>query len=173
MKIITKERILKALENSLRHYSAKPETHVVETMAQIGIKAVCAEVFEQKAEITDKERLELVYQGFNDPEKIFKRLSHWSASRSLDSASALKEAWLGSWQRALEQKWARDERIYVIQRKYGISGLNEAEIDYGNQIIKYHEPSWELELLDSDLEVMKRERNMLADAFVLLVHSTK
>jgi len=166
MKTITKQRLLKALENSSRYYSAKPEHHIVTTMAQIGLRTACASAFGQETEITDKERLELAYQGFNDPEQIFKRLSHWSASRSLDSALALKEAWMSSWHRALEQKWARDEKIYVVQRKHSISGLDEAEVDYGNQVIKYHKPSWELELLDSDYEVMKGERTMLAKAFL-------
>lgn len=51
-------------------------------------------------------------------------------------------------------------------REYGISGLDEAEIDYGNTVVKYHEPNRELRLLDSDYEVLKGERMMLAEAFV-------
>jgi hypothetical protein len=173
MKIITKERIIKALEKSSRYYDAKPESHIVCTLAKIGIRSVCAEAFGQESEILEKERLELTYQGFTDPEKILKRLSHWNASRSLDSVSAIKEAWLHSWQQTLDQKWARDTKILAIQRKHGISGLDETEIDYGNAIVKHHEASWELELLDSDYEILKSERMVLAEAFVSAVHHHK
>jgi hypothetical protein len=167
MKTITKERILKALEASSRYLDSKPEIHVVHTLASVGLRASIGKAFGDNSNpITEKDRLELAYQGFTDPEKILSRLSHWSASRSINSAEAIKEAWLSSWKRTLQKKWNRDEKILNIQRRHGISGLNECEIDYGFTTVKYHEPSWELELLQSDYEVMKSERIMLAEAFI-------
>jgi hypothetical protein len=166
MKTITKERILKALENSSRYCHNKPETHIVRTLAHIGMRTACANAFGQDTEITEKERLELAYQGFTDPEKIFRRLSHWNASRSLDSISAIKEAWLSSWDRVLKQKWNRDKKILDIQRKHKISGLDECEINFGEFTVQYHEPSYELDLLPSDYEVMESERMLLAEGFV-------
>lgn len=166
-KVITKERILKALEASSRYLDSKPEVHIVHTLATVGLRATVGEAFGNKSEpMTDRERLELAYQGFTDPEKIFRRLSHWDASQSISSVEAIKEAWFSSYMRTLEKKWSRDEKIYAIQRKHRISGLDEAEIDFGNAVVKYHKPSWELELLDSDYEVMKSERMMLASAFL-------
>lgn len=170
MKQITKERILKALDKTSTYLDNKPEVHIMRTLATAGFRSVCNDAFGVKADpFTEKDRLELAYQGFSDPEKILRRLSHWSASRSIDSVEAIREAWFHSWEETLKRYWARGEKIIALQVKHGISSLEEEEFDFGNAVVKYHEPHYQLELLDSDWEVLRNERMILADAFLSAV----
>ncbi|MGB7440117.1 MAG: hypothetical protein WA919_03545 [Coleofasciculaceae cyanobacterium] len=167
MKTITKERILKALDNNSKYLNNKPECHIVSLLAQIGLKSVISEAFgAHRNPVTERDHLELAYQGFTEPEKIFKRLSHWDASQGINSVEGIKEAWMHSFKRTLERKWKRDKKITEIQRQHGISGLSETKIDFGNAIVKYHEPHEELALLDSDFEVLYSERTQIAEAFI-------
>jgi len=161
VKLVTKERIVKALKTNDRIITNKPEHRVVQTLATIGLRSMCG----SKKPATDADELELIYQGFSDPEQVFRRLSRWGYSE-LNSLEAMKKAWIGSWERLLEQKWARDEKIFKIQEECQISGLDESEVDLDGESLKYHEPSMILRLIESDYKLLYAERMAIAQAFV-------
>lgn len=167
MKTITKERILKALDKVSKYTDAKPEIHIITTLASIGLRSACNEAFGDNSNpVTEKDRLELAYQGFTDPEKILRRLSQWKVQDNISSIEAIKEAWQSSFLRTLEKGWARQERITSIQQKYKVSGIEEVEVDFGGFKVKHHRPMWGLAILDEDWFVIQTERIRVARAFV-------
>lgn len=167
MKPVTKERILNALEKVQKYTDAKPEINIIQAFAEIGLRSACG----NPNPVPDKCYLELTYQGWNDPKKVLPRLSHLNLQTDITSKEALKEAWISSFKRTLEKKDARCEKILAIQKAHKISGLELRTDRLGDKIIKYHVPSWQLELLDSDREVMHRERQKIGRAFLNAVKS--
>lgn len=167
MKQVTKERILKALEHSSRYFNNKPEVHIVYTLAKVGLNLAIGNAIGNNPDpFTDRDRLELAYQGFNDPEQIFKRLSRFSSDQNLDSVTAIKEAWLSSFDRTIHRQWQRDRRIIEIQQRHRVSGLEKVEVDLGDRKRLFHVPDEMLALLDSDFQVMHSERMAIAREFV-------
>lgn len=167
MKVVTKERILNALEKVQKYMDAKPEIHIIQAFAEIGLRAACGD----PNPATDKCQLELAYQGWNDPEKVLPRLSHLDSQTDITIREALKEAWISSFERTLEKKDARSKKILDIQKAHQISGLELKTRCLADKIIQYHAPHWQLELLDSDRVVMHGERQKIARTFLNAVRS--
>lgn len=167
MKPVTKERILKALKKVEDYLDTKPEIDIVKNLAEIGIRSACGDL----KPVKDNNYLELAYLGFNDPNKVFPRLSHLKVQANLSSREALKEAWMSSFERTLEKKDARCQKILNIQKAHQISGLDLRTNCLGEKVIEYHVPSWQLELLDSDRSVMYDERLKIARTFLNAVRN--
>ena len=168
MKTITKERLIKALDKAAEYLEHKPEIHIVTTLGKIGMRAAIYDAFGNKENpITDKDRLELAYQGFRDPDKIMKRLSHWKSSSCLDGATDFKEAWLNLFNKTIERHWQRQERILSIQAANNVSGLIKTSVDFGGKVVEFYEQDEQLNLLEpNDYIVMHSERMMIAREFI-------
>jgi len=71
MKQITKERILKALLNSSRYGNSKPETHIVNTRAKVGLNPAIGNAIRNNHDpFTERNRIILALIGLISLEQI-------------------------------------------------------------------------------------------------------
>lgn len=160
-KKITQERILAALDKASAYLDKKPEISIAQTLCSIGLKSTLGVT----DTLDEKDRLELAYQGFTDPEQVLKRLSGHRIEEGLTSVEAIKKTWLTSFNCTLEKHWGRQEKIIAIQEKHGITGLELATVNMGEIALQYHEQNDRLKTLDNDFKVLESERIKVARAF--------
>lgn len=166
MKTITQERILKAIAKTCECIDNKPEFQIIQTLAYVGLKNACSET----NSISDKDKLNLAYNGFSDPAQVFKRLSVCDIDDSVDNTEALKRAWFSSFDRTLKRHWKRQEKITNLQEKYNVSGLKLESICLGNVCFQYHEQVHELGLITNDSKILENEKILIARKYCNAVH---
>lgn len=162
MKEITQERILNAIERSGKLLHKKPEFHVCMTMFEIGFRSALG----GNNPITDKDRLELAYQGFSDPEQIFKRLSRIQVEEGITSLEAIKKAWISSFEASVDRHHNRVKRILDLQVKHNISSLEPDTINLGDKVLTYHIQNNLLRQTHDDFVFLDNERIKVVRAFL-------
>lgn len=156
MKKIDSFRINKALKKSSNYLINSPVFKILQIISKISLKGISKNENNKSIldYLTDKERLELTYLEFD--KEI--NLSEYLSNQTPQQLKKLQTDWNKKWLKLAAKKWKRDAQIKAIQQKYQVSGLELVEKDFNCGSLKVHQPDKELEILSSDLKVLKSER---------------
>ena len=169
-KTINRERILRALNKILIYFRNNPEFKIFNNLNRNGIKFKGDKIIDSNDNpLTDKERLELSYQGFYDNEKISKCVSRCK----LEGRERLQDIWFHSWYWLVNQKLKREQKIIAIQRKYQISGLQTKRINIDNKVFEVYKTHYKLDLIEQDYETLKESRKKILEVFLSIFQTHK
>lgn len=171
MKPITQERILKALEKSSEYLAKKPETQIYTVLSETGMRSLLGDA----NPVTDRDRLELAYHGFLDPDQIGKRLSRIAPdlNTNMSGVEVIKNAWFSAFWRVVNKDIVRSKKILDIQEKHNISSLEKVAVKLGEVTIEYHEQIEGLRQTFDDFSVLDSERGRITRRFLNAVRKTQ
>lgn len=153
-KQITKERLIATLDKIDKNV---PETfdmdgEIVQLLCTFGIRSMVKEAFGQEVTQLDhiKHHLEFKYRDLpNTLTEVF-----WA-----------KERWFD----AINKKHDRAHKVYLIQAKHKVSGLELGNMTLGNKTIQCWQESDRLQLVSEDLPQMRQTRQKVVDLFFSVI----
>lgn len=163
MKQITQERLTKAKDKIFEYFARTPECKIMNVLSQVGFRGFCYDFCGEtnRDAMTERDRLELAYLEFGKQVGL-----DTNSQLTPEKIELIHKEWQRSWQLLLDKKFSRDAKIYKIQHKYGVSGLEESEVDFGHGKLKFQIPHQRLELLEEDYKIMQAERMKIAEYFL-------
>jgi hypothetical protein len=153
MKEVTRERIEKAIQHIEETRTSRTEwlIDITRYFAQIGMKTVLAEqtdTLPNYGMLREKLGLELDYHGI--------------PKREEDCRKILDELW-----RLTDHYHRKIHKVYRIQEKAGVSGLNQKVIELAEQIVTVYEDfEDDLPLIKQDLPVLRRAKPTVVSLFL-------